>query len=332
LPNVFAGNDLVVCEGQTTVLTASGAQTYAWDNNVTNGVAFVPTVTTTYTVTGTSEYGCVNTDEVEVTVIPLPEASFTGEDLIGCSPVTPTFTNTSTGDLENCVWSFSNGQTITGCGDVSATFTTPGCYDVSLTVTTPEGCSNTTTAVNYVCVEPDPVAGFTANPSELSTIDPTSQFINTSTDAETYNWSFGDGSQASDELSPSHTFPDGPGIYEVTLTAYSPAGCVDSTTQVIIVKEELIFYVPNAFTPDNDDYNEEFKPIFTQGFDPFNYNLLIFNRWGEVLFESNDAEFGWNGTYGGKIVQDGVYIWKITFKRNGVDDREQHVGHVTLIR
>jgi len=332
LPNVFAGNDLTVCEGQTTVLTGSGASSYIWDNGISNGVPFIPTVTTIYTVTGTSVAGCENTDNVTITVIPTPQVSFTGVDLVGCSPVTPTFTNTSTGNLSNCTWTFNNGQNLSGCGNVTATFTNPGCYDVTLTVTTPEGCSNSATIQNYVCVEPNPIANFSANPNAMTTVDPTTQLTNLSTGASSYNWTFGDGSAASNEISPSHTYLDAPGVYIITLTAYSPAGCTDIISQVVTITEELIFYVPNAFTPDNDQYNEVFKPIFSSGFDPFNYNLLIFNRWGEVLFESNDTNFGWDGTYGGKIVQDGVYIWKITVKRSDVDDREQYVGHVTLIR
>jgi gliding motility-associated-like protein len=146
---------------------------------------------------------------------------------------------------------------------------------------------------------------------------------------------FRDGSPLNNQVSPSHQFPSEAGIYLITLIAINDAGCRDTTSKVIRIDEELIFYVPNAFTPDNDDFNEVFKPVFTQGFDPLNYHLMIFNRWGEVLFESYDSEVGWNGTYGigsTDIVQDGVYIWKITFKRTGVDDRESHTGHVTLIR
>ena len=332
LPNVFAGNDLVICEGETAILSASGASSYVWDNDISNNIPFTVSETTTYTVTGTSIYGCENTDEVVVTAAPNPAASFTGIDLNGCSPVTPTLTNTSSGDLVNCQWSFSNGQTLSGCGDVTSLFTIAGCYDVSLTVTTSDGCSNTTTAVNYICVELHPEANFSAEPSNLSSIDPTTHLINSTTGASSYYWSFGDESNSSSDFSPSHTYPETPGQYTVTLIAYSDNGCTDTAYVTIKITEELIFYVPNAFTPDNNGTNEEFKPIFHSGFDPFNYNLTIFNRWGEVLFESNNVEYGWHGDYGGQEVTNDVYIWKITFKRNGIDKREQHIGHVTLIR
>ena len=101
-----------------------------------------------------------------------------------------------------------------------------------------------------------------------------------------------------------------------------------------MITEELIFYVPNTFTPDNDDFNESFQPIFTSGFDPYDYTLYIFNRWGELIFESNDANVGWNGKYGveGEFVQDGTYVWKIEFKTKRNDERKVVVGHVNLLR
>lgn len=334
IPTVFAGNDIVVCAGQSVVLTASGAASYTWDNGVTNGVAFIPTETTTYSVVGTVPPGCQNTDQVTVTVIPIPQPEFSGTNLYGCVPLSPSFTNTSTGNFESCVWNFGNGQTQVGCGNAGTTYNTPGCYDVTLTVTTPQGCSNTVTYADFVCVEGYPLASFSADPTIMTTLNPSTQFINTSIGASNYQWSFGDGSPLSTDVNPNHIYPDQAGTYIVTLTAYSPAGCQHTVTEIVIVREELIFYVPNAFTPDNDQYNETFKPILSSGFDPYNknYQLVIFNRWGEILFESFDYEVGWDGTYGGQRVQDGVYIWKITLKRTGVDDREVFTGHVTLIR
>jgi len=98
----------------------------------------------------------------------------------------------------------------------------------------------------------------------------------------------------------------------------------------------LLFYIPNCFTPDDDEHNQFFQPIFTSGFDPSDYNLFIYNRWGEVVFESHDATVGWDGSYGGKreinVVQDGVYTWKIEFKTTDTDERKMVVGHVNVIR
>lgn len=99
--------------------------------------------------------------------------------------------------------------------------------------------------------------------------------------------------------------------------------------------EELIFYVPNTFTPDGDMYNEYFKPVFSSGYDPFDFSLIIFDRWGEIIWESHDVEVGWDGTYGidrNKMVQDGTYTWKIEFKTTMSDERVMVVGHVNVIK
>jgi len=330
VPNVFAGNDIQVCQNSVVTLTASGADSYVWDNGVVNGVPFTPT-TGVYTVIGTTTAGCSNTDQLTITNTQIDAPVFNGNNLYGCAPLTTTFTNTSIGTFASCVWNV-NGQLINNCGTISQTFTSPGCYNVSLTVTTNDGCTNTTTYQNYVCVEANPIADFTPSPNTMGSLTPFSQMLNNSSGAVTYEWDFGDGSPINTEISPSHNFPNEPGVYVITLTAYSNGGCQDVTTQVVVINEELIFYVPNAFTPDNDDFNQTFQPVFTSGFDPFNFNMLIFNRWGEVLFESNNADIGWDGTYGGKLVQDGTYIWKITYMLVGVDKRQEMTGHVTLIR
>ena len=107
---------------------------------------------------------------------------------------------------------------------------------------------------------------------------------------------------------------------------------MDTLTKVIFIAEELIFYVPNAFTPDGDEFNDTFFPVFTSGYDPYDYHLTILNRWGEVIFESYNAAKGWDGTYGGTLVQDGVYVWKIEFGDINNDEKYYHTGHVTVLK
>lgn len=333
LPVVSAGNDITVCEGFTVVLTGSGAVSYQWDNNVVDGIPFVPTQSGTYTVIGTDHNGCQNTDDMYVNWVPTPQVSFVADTLDGCLPVHTNFTAQATGNIATCLWNLGDGSTSNSCDEVTHSYPNAGCYTVSYTVTTVEGCTNTATIPNYICAYPYPIADFTPTPNVLSTIKWESEMVNETSGASTYFWDFGDNSAHSSEFSPIHEFPTNEGgDYIVTLIAYSEHGCTDTTTRLVKVNEEILYYVPNAFTPDNDDFNEEFKPIFTQGFDPYSYTLLIFNRWGEVLFESNDARVGWNGTYGGRIAEDGVYIWKITYKVKGVDKRQVITGHVTLLR
>jgi len=337
LPIVFAGNDVTVCDGSTVTLTGSGASTYTWNPVVSNGIAFVPAVgTTTYTVTGTSAAGCINTDQVDVIVNPIPVVSFTPDVTIGCAPLTVNLTNT-TANSADCVWSISNGTVLTGCGTVPVTFTQGGCYDVTLTTTSSNGCVGTMTSTNLICVEALPIASFSPSSNVLSTLNTEVLFTNTSTGATSYMWSFGDGSPSSNVTNPTNIYPSvEPGTYLVMLVAYSPLGCADTAYSTIVINEELIFYIPNTFTPDNDDYNPVFQPVFTSGFDPLDYTLLIFNRWGEVIFESHNTEIGWDGSYGSnrehEMCQDGTYTWKIEFKTNKNDERKMVVGHVNLLR
>ncbi|MGB1508085.1 MAG: gliding motility-associated C-terminal domain-containing protein, partial [Crocinitomicaceae bacterium] len=84
--------------------------------------------------------------------------------------------------------------------------------------------------------------------------------------------------------------------------------------------------------PDGDEFNQIFQPVFTSGFDPYDFNLKIYNRWGQLVFESNDNNQGWDGTYGGELVQDGLYTWKIEFKSISNDERFIHTGHVNLLK
>ncbi len=116
------------------------------------------------------------------------------------------------------------------------------------------------------------------------------------------------------------------------LIVTSSLGCIDSAFTSISIPEELLYFVPNTFTPDGDLKNNSFQPIFTSGFDPYNFKMLIFNRWGEILFETNNALIGWDGTYNGSYVQDGVYIWEIEFKAKDIDKKYFLSGHVNLIR
>ena len=103
---------------------------------------------------------------------------------------------------------------------------------------------------------------------------------------------------------------------------------------LICFQEGEVFYVPNCFTPDGDEYNNVFTPIFYSGYDPYNFELLIFDCWGELIFESKDVTTGWDGSYSlkGRKAHDGTYKWKSSFK-NAINDKRRVVtGHVNLLR
>jgi len=329
LPVVVAGPDQTVCTGQQVTLCGSGASTYTWTGGVSDCVAFTPGATATYTVTGTSAAGCTNTDAVNVNVDPAASPVFSANVTSGCSPLVVTFTN-QTGGV-NCAWDFGDGNTGTGCATVTHTYTAVGCYDVMLTTQSANGCVGTVTLNNYICVTPDPVASFIPNPIEMTTDNTSSTMSNGSTNADTYLWTFEDGT-TSTLFEPTHSFPSSEGTYGIELVAYSVSGCTDTAWATVVVKEDVIYYVPNTFTPDGDEHNQGFLPVFTSGFDPFNFNMKIFNRWGEVVFETNNHLVGWDGTYHEKLVQDGTYTWKIEFKISANDSRRVAVGHISVIR
>jgi len=231
----------------------------------------------------------------------------------------------------------SDGTVITGPESVINTFEEPGCYDISLSITNSNGCQSVFSAIGLVCVEEIPIAAFNQSTYNVSEFNPTVIFDNNSINAATYLWNFGDGSTISNQANPSHDYLNVEfGNYEITLVAISPFGCVDTAHSTIQIYEELIYYVPNTFTPDDDNFNQTFMPVFTSGYDPYDYTLLIFNRWGEIVFESHNTEIGWDGTYGSNynqgLVQDGTYTWKIEFKTNRNDERKMIVGHVNLVR
>jgi gliding motility-associated-like protein len=337
LPIVGAGNDISICNQQTLTLSATGASVYTWDNGITNGTAFnAPLTTTTYTVTGTSTDGCINTDQVVIAIAPIPVVSFTQDVTSGCVPLTVNFIN-STPNVTNCIWTISDGTILTGCGTVTNTFAQAGCFDVTLTTTSANGCVGSLIVNNLICTEESPIASFSQSEFIISSINPIVNFNNSSIGAVDYSWNFGDNTPLSTLVSPSHNYPENfIGNYMVELIAYSEFGCTDTAYSFIQINEELIFYLPNTFTPDGDMFNQTFQPVFTSGFDPYDFTLLIFNRWGEVIFESHNSEIGWDGTYGSNynqgLVQDGTYTWKIEFKLRQNDERKIVVGHVNLVR
>ena len=126
------------------------------------------------------------------------------------------------------------------------------------------------------------------------------------------------------------------GTYDISVTGYSVNGDCPSDTQnynvVVISCEEMVYWVPNTFTPDNDEFNQYFYPVITDGIDITDFTFLIFNRWGEIIWESHDTTAGWNGYYKGKKCQDGVYIWKMVFGISGSDKRIDTYGHLNLLR
>ena len=206
-----------------------------------------------------------------------------------------------------------------------------------MTLTSQAGCSETTTAENLICVTAIPIAEFTASTYFLDEFHTLVNFENTSVGGTNFEWLFGDSSAISTDENPSYDYVGNDvGDYLVTLIASSNEGCVDSAFATIIFEERLIYYIPNTFTPDGNEFNQTFQPVFTAGFDAANFEFLIYNRWGELIFETENANEGWDGLIeGGTSIMsapEGVYTWKVNIKLKNNDNRKVAIGQVNLIR
>jgi gliding motility-associated-like protein len=337
--------DGVICPGASfdqQVIASGGSgmgYNYNWvgsDGSVYNGdnITVTPNASpVTYVLTLTDDCGTpAYVDSFIVSWSSLLTVDFSGINLTGCYPIDVSFTaNVPGASAYN--WIFGDGN-MTGMGQnmvASNTYNSPGCFDVTLEVLTQEGCLVDTTFDSYVCAWDFPNAQFIASPQVTTTEDPTVTFTNTSDDNTTNQWNFA-GLGASNEENPVFTFPDlEQGTYPVTLTVTNDYGCVDTTMLIITVEQEVQFFIPNTFTPDGDDFNETWK-IQGYGFDPYNFKVTIYNRWGEIVWESNNAEVAWDGKFMGNIVPDGVYVWKITTKRLRDDSKVERFGHLTIMR
>jgi len=273
--------------------------------------------------------GCdsIITTNVNIYNVPPMDITFGPND---CPTADLTMTNNALG--VDCEWSVSGPgwyQTYTGCGPITETYFNSGLYDVTLTMNSVDGCPMDTTIYGAFEMYPVPLAAFNWDPNEGTVLDGNIHFNNLSIGYDNNMWYFGDGG-TSNGVHVTHEYEDS-GHYEVTLITTNNYGCSDTATGVVIINEEFYIFVPNAFTPDGDPHNNTFQPILT-GHDPSRYTLYIFNRWGEVIFESHNAQVGWDGTYGGGLVQDGVYPWTIEAVPDGTNDKRTYRGHVTVLK
>jgi gliding motility-associated-like protein len=168
----------------------------------------------------------------------------------------------------------------------------------------------------------------------VSTLESEFQVVNNSFNADSYVWTV-TGPQSynysSSEVDFSLELPPVAGAYTVCLIALNSGGCPDTICQSVLVKDEFLLFVPNSFTPNGDEFNNLLKAYAT-GIDDFGFNMQIFNRWGELIWETNDISVGWDGTYNGSVSQDGTYTWKIVIKDPYTDERRSFVGHVNILK
>jgi gliding motility-associated-like protein len=332
-----SGNGLI-CAGGGTTLTANitggyGTMTYQWmPGNLTMQVINVtPATTTNYTVTATDVCGQTASQTFNVVVQQLPVVDFVADTTYGCTPLTVNYSVDTTGfGPATYLWSFGESNATSTAVNPSYTYVTPGCHDVSLTVTVPPGCAVTQTYTCMITTLAQPVAQFTATPTLASILDPLVVFTNQSSGATNWIWNFGD-STTSTDWAPSHAY-ESVGTFPVYLAVSNASGCTDTAWLDIVVNDYYTFYVPNAFTPNGSGNNDEFGPYFTNILAE-RFEFYIFDRWGNIVFQTDDPNVRWNGTWQnkGEMVQQDVYIYKISFVDNMYAEHSM-IGSVTLLR
>lgn len=328
-PSLNLGPDAIGCNLALILDAQNVGSTYFWQDGSTNQTYNVST-DGTYWAEVTDGNGCSTRDTVLVSHTD-PVASFSLGNTTGCSPLIVPFTDLSTagaGSIVQWTWNFGDNTTSVLQNPLHA-YTSTNVYAVSLTITNSQGCTDTETQNTTITVYDQPDASFTYNPNPAKA-DQEVFFTDQSTNATSWWWEFGDNSTSSAQ-NPVYIYPNA-GDFAALLIATNGM-CVDTARITIHIDEELIYYLPNSFTPDGDELNQTFQPVFTDGFDPYDFNMLIYNRWGEVIFESNDATIGWDGVYkDNTVVQDGTYTWRIEFKERMSDKRHIVVGHVNVLK
>lgn len=332
------------CPGGTVSATASGVDglpgyTYQWLtpalDTLSEGATYGYSPATSEFLLMVGSDACYRYDtlQVQVIVFDTPQPDFNVDPSSGCAPLDAAFDNLlDPGTVASATWYFGDGTSTTGNTNISHQYTEVGCYDVTLEVISVDGCAGDTVLQNVVCVVPDPIANFTFSPNIPTTVNSQVMFFDQSTNAVEYDWDFQEFGTSSLE-NPSVNYGDiEPGEHLVCLTVTSPEGCQNDTCKTITFVEEMMIHVPNTFTPDDDEFNPVFVPVLPEGIEVEDYTLYIFDRWGEILFESHDYQIGWDGTYHGETAKEGVYTWTIQMTGGPRRDHLRFEGHVTLLR
>lgn len=282
----------------------------------------------TYT---TSFETCSESHTENIFIFKEPAIAFTVSDELKCAPYSAHFFNQSLADTPiHSTWTFGDGSASSTVTHPVHIYDTPGLYDVGLTIYTDSGCIDTLSLFrpNLIQIFPSPVSVFNVTPLIQDEYEAHFTFTDLSNDDVVKQW-FHFANGAFTPFSPfTYTYPE-PGVYYPYQIVENQYGCQDRSQQMITVVPVIPIMVPNAFTPDGDLLNNTFKPIL---YKPQQYEMFIYNRWGEMVYYSNDAYGEWDGNYNGKPAPDGVYIYRIIYNdfKNNLPQLVE--GHVTLLR
>ena len=325
-----------ICSGDPVTLgvNASGGNgnySYQWSNGATSASTSVnPTVTTTYLVTATDNCGTpTKTDSVKITVIDYPTVKFGYTPDKGCMPLEVVFSDSSStaaGSIYN--WDFGNGD-FSNAINPGTIYSDSGLYTVILSITTPQGCTGSDTIVNAIEVFSTPVAEFSFAPLTPSILFNTVDFIDKSLGVvNQWNWIFGDSLGLATTNDPSFTFNE-VGLYDVTLIVSNQYQCSDTIVKTISVVDDYSFFIPKAFTPNDDGVNDALEMY---GFNFGEFDIKIYNRIGQLVKESDKNPL-WDGKdLNGNMLPAGVYIYTIKMREILNNKRHEFQGTITLIR
>ncbi len=284
------------------------------------------------TLTVTDTNSCVDSYTQTIEYFPVPSLIIIApSSFIGCTPAEIFFDNLSfpIDSTYDITWDFGDGGFSTAISPTHI-FEIPGNYTVTVDITSPIGCQTDTIFPGLIDILPSPTAGFDFTPNEPSSLQPEVVFTDQSQDAASWFWNFDTGA-TSILTNPTYVFPD-TGMYQVAQIVTHPSGCQDTLIQVIDVIPEVRYNLPNAFTPNNDSTNDIFKGVgILDG--ATNFRMTIWNRWGEMVFETTDPDIGWNGLKNntGQPSPNGVYPVVVNFI-GPRGEKFEYKGVATLIR
>ena len=279
-----------------------------------------------------NENGCSESISRSLAYRPVPALIVISPNtFIGCAPADIFFDNLSfpIDDTYDIEWSFGDGGS---SGTISPThhYESEGVFDISISITSPIGCQTDTLFPELITVEPSPTAAFSYSPGTPSNLQPEVQFSDQSIGAISWFWNFND-LKTSFEQNPVFSFPD-TGLQKIQLIVTHPQGCQDTSVQVIDIIPDVRYFLPNAFTPNSDSVNDFFSGVGTL-IGVQNFHLTIWNRWGELIFETRDPQEAWNGqkNNAGMLAPNGLYVCRVSFSGPRGNDFLLE-GFVSLVR
>jgi gliding motility-associated-like protein len=334
LTTICFGEDVELNSNQQNAIPPFSIQ---WTNNQNgnlnlNGDIVTPPSNTTYTATLTDANGCQGSATQVVVVNPLPDPSFSESSTTGCERHCIDFNINNPNPNYTYLWTFGDASISFNGDQLEHCYNESGVYTVFVQATTNLGCVDSLRKLNQVIINKTPTAEFIISPKEITFIDePDFEFQNISEDATNYFWNLGDSTLTQVE-NPKHRY-ESPGDFCVKLISVANyntgiSTCIDSIEKCIKILPLSVCYVPSSFTPNDDNYNDVF---FAKGSLISEFEISIFNRWGQQIYRSYDIDNGWDGNFGQSQAPAGIYLYIVKYR--DIDHRPYSVeGTVLLLR